>query len=255
MADDESTATVEDTSVAEADTSTNEEAQDLEDIEVTPEELNDETEDTEDETTDTEPSETEEESKEDEGTEEQSEEPEQSDEEKQKAFNKEMAERRIQEKLQRELSQKAEQEKYLEQAEDEKDLALRQLQVDAYNNQVERNTDKLTTQYEKAVKDFEILSSDDPVVKAEVDAAIDSFQALHVTVDSYGNPTQIRGDLYQYLQNKADSIRQLTSIGARQQVKSKEKEKSKTFTPPSRTPKEPKVDPDMAAFEEEAGKW
>ena len=35
----------------------------------------------------------------------------------------------------------------------------------------------------------------------------------------------------------------------------KSKEQSKIITPPSKAPKEAKVDPDLAAFDEEANKW
>jgi hypothetical protein len=249
------------------DTSTNEDTQDteveLEEIEVSLEDITDddteEAEEPKDEDTDTEPEELEEESEEDEATEEDAEadteEAELSDEDKQKAFNREMAERRIQEKRQRELDQKQQQQEYLTQAEDEKDLVLRQLQVDAYNNKVEGNSNKLTNAYEKAVKDFNILNSSDPNIKAEVDAALDAFQAQHVTIDAYGNPIDVRGDLYETLKNKSESITRLTGIREKQQKDSKNKEKSKTITTPSKAPREPKVDPELAAFEEEASKW
>lgn len=251
-----------DTTTNEVDTSTNEDTQDtdieLEDIEVTPEELaDDETEeakDAESEETDTEPSE-QEESKEDEA---EGEEPEAelSDEDKQKQHNKEMAEKRIQDKQAREARVRVDQQDYLAQVDSEDTLstAVRQLQIDAYNNNVEGNANKLTNGYEKAIADFEVLRDATPEIQAEIDAAIDAFQAINVTLDAYGNPVEVRGDLYKYLQSKADSISRLTGIGARQQSKSKDKEKSKTFTPPSKAPKEPKVDPDLAAFDEEAKK-
>jgi len=170
--------------------------------------------------------------------EESNEEVEASDEDKRKAFNREMAEKRIQEKNQRELSIQQQQEKYLEEAEDNKDLALRQLQIDAYSNKVESNTNKLTNGYERAIKDSDILTSDDPAIKSRIDRALDAFQAQYVTLDAYGNPTQVNGDLYKYLLEEAESIKQLTGIGARKQVASKGREKSKTFTTPSRSPKE-----------------
>lgn len=251
-----------DTTTDEVDTSTNEDTQDtgveLEDIEVTPEELADdeteETKDTESEETDTEPSE-EEESKEDEAEGEESE-AKLSDEDKQKQHNREMAEKRIQDKQAREEKIKADQQAYLAEAdsEDPRDTAVRQLQIDAYNNKVEGNTNKLTNGYEKAIADFEVLRDATPEIQAEIDAAIHAFQAINVSLDAYGNPVEVRGDLYKHLQSKADSISRLTGIGARQQSKSKDKEKSKTFTPPSKAPKEPKVDPDLAAFDEEAKK-
>ena len=178
-----------------------------------------------------------------------------SDEEQRKAYNKQMAEQRIREKQQREAQIKQKQQEYVAEADDDQTLALRQLQVDAYNNKVENNTNKLVNGYERAIKDFPILADSTPEIKAEVDAAIDAFQALHVKVDSFGNPSEVNGDLYKYLQSKADSIQRLTQIGVRKQVNNKAKEKSKTLITPSRTPKEPKVDPDLAAFEEEARRW
>lgn len=172
-----------------------------------------------------------------------------------KAHNKLMAEQRIREKQIREAQIKQAQQQYVAEAEDEQSLALRQLQVDAYTNKVESNTNKLQNGYEKAIKDFPILADSTPEIKAEVDAAIDAFQAMYVKIDKFGNPSEISGDLYKYLQSKADSIERLTQIGARKQLTNKAKEKSKTFTPPSRTPKEPKIDLDLKAFEEEASRW
>lgn len=177
------------------------------------------------------------------------------EEERIKAHNREMYERRQLAKQEREAVQKTEQQKYIEAAEDPKDQALRQLQVDAYNNRVEKHTNKLTSDYERAINDFPILRDASPEVQAEVDAAIDAFQAMNVTVDVYGNPSDVRADLYQYLQNKADSISKLRGLGARDQVKSKTKEKSKGLTPPSRAPKKPKADPLTEGFDEEAGRW
>lgn len=253
MADEESTATVDET----VDTSTNEEAQDtdvdLEDIEVSIEDITDETEEPE-ESEDVE--EKEEEAETDQlDTEEDSKEDVVSDEDKQKQHNREMAEKRIQEKQAREQAQLEQQQEYVAEAEDERDTALRQLQVDAYNNKVERISNALTNGYEKAVKDFDILSSDLPAVKREVDAAIDAFQAQYVTVDAYGNPTEIRGDLYTYLQSKADSIAELTGLKVANQKASKDKEKSKVLTTPSKAPREKKADPDLDAFDEEARRY
>lgn len=259
MADDESTTVEEvveatpDTSVSE-DTSTDNNDIDLEDIEVKPEDITDSDDEAEvesEESIDTdEPSEEEAESDD-------SEEPKLSDEQKQAQHNKEMFERRQQEKEARIARVKTDQAAYVAEAaqsEDPLDTAVRQLQVDAYNNTVDSNQNKLTNSYERALTDFEVLKTTDPVIQAEIDQAIDAFQAQHVTIDAYGNPVEVRGDLYATLQAKADSIEKLTGIRATQQDKSKSKEKSKTIATPTRAPKEPKVDPDMAAFDEEANK-
>lgn len=180
-----------------------------------------------------------------------------SDEDKQKQHNREMAEKRLKTKAERDATLKKQQQDYVAKADPEKpeDAAIRQLQVDAYNNKVDANTNKLTNGYERAIKDFDILTDAAPEIQAEVNAALDAFQGMYVTMDSFGNPTEVRSDIYKYLQAKADSITALTGKGARQQEKSKAKEKSKVTPTPTRAPKTPKVDPDIEGFDEEADRW
>jgi hypothetical protein len=108
---------------------------------------------------------------------------------------------------------------------------VRELQVVTYNNQVDNNKTKLENSYQTAIKDFDILRDADPAIQKELDDALDAFEAKHVSIDAYGNPIEVSGDLYTFLKNKADSIERLTRKGAAQQVKSKGKEKSKVFTP------------------------
>jgi hypothetical protein len=174
-----------------------------------------------------------------------------------KARNREMAEKRIQAKAEREEALKKQQQEYIAEAdaEDPRDLAVRQLQVDAYNNKVTANENRLNGEYQRAIKDFDILSDPNPVIQAKVARAIDLFQAGSVSIDQYGNPTEIRGDFYTYLQTEADSIRELTGIGAAKQSKSKDKERSKVLDVPSRAPKEPKKDAMLDGFDEEADRW
>lgn len=265
----EVTTTVEPTE--QVDTSTNEETQateddtPLEDMEISFEDVEDdeteEPEDSEDEIEDTEPAD-EEESKEDEQPEEQSEEV--ADEEKEedttskedtKKHNAEMAAKRIAEKQAREKAKQEQQEKYLEEAEDDRDLALRQLQVDAYNNKVEKNQNKLTNGIERAVADIDLFKTGSPEVKEALASSLEKFEKMYVKFDSNGDPIDVQGDVYEYLQTEADSVRKILSIGARNQSKAKTNAKARTETIPTRAPKEPKVDPDLAAFDEEVAKW
>ena len=178
-----------------------------------------------------------------------------SDEEKRKQHNREMAEKRIQDKKLREQEILKQQKEYISEAEDDKDLALRQLQVDAYNNKIETNTNKLTNSFERAMNDFTIFKDPNPEIQAELDQALDTFQALYVTIDQYGNPADVRSDLYSYLKTKADSIQRLTQIGAKKESNAKTKSKANALVPPSRTPKEPKKDEAFDAFDEEANRW
>lgn len=256
--------TVENTDTSVSEDNSSDENINLEDMEVTEEELKEIEDPQEDQETEseseieedkTEVTESEEESQdESEETEDKTEEVELSPEEQQKAHNKEMAEKRIAEKRQRDELIRQQQQTYIEETEDPLEAATRQNQVELYNIKVENLTNKLTNSYERAIKDFEILNDQTPEVKEMVSEAIDTFQALYVPIDAYGNPKEIKADFYQYLQNKASSIEKLTQIGARKQVDNKAAEKSKTITPPSRTPKPKKSDPDLEAFYEEAYK-
>lgn len=234
----------------------------------------DDTEDTEGleaEDTDTEPLDLEEESEEDEeptedtkDVEESEDTEESSDEETEevdttpedvKKHNQEMAARRIAEKQAKDQAKAEQQQQYLEEAEDDRDLALRQLQVDAYNNRVERNRDKLDSGIERAVASIELFRTGSAEVKEELARRLEVFEKLYVTYDSNNEPTQVKGDVYEYLQTEADSLQRVQQSGARQQVKNKAKAQARTETIPSKAPEEPKVDPDLAAFDEEVKKW
>jgi len=263
MADISSTSTDEaaeavDTSV-ESDNTTEDTDVDLEDIEVDLGDIESESDD-EEEGEDTEDTESEEETTDDESEDESEstdeEKPELTDEQNRAQHNKEMFEQRQRDKQARIDRIKADQQAYVQEASevgDPVEIAVRQLQVDAYNNKVDALSNKLTNGYEKAIKDFPVLTTQDPVIQAEIDAAIDAFQAQHVVIDAYGNPIEVKGDLYATLQAKADAIEKLTGIRVRRQEQSKSKEKTKTLATPTRAPKQPKVDPDLAAFDEEAG--
>lgn len=181
--------------------------------------------------------------------------PELTDEEKQKSANNEAAQARIRAREARVARVKQDQSAYVEEARannDPLEIAVRELQVTSYNNTVDATENKLTNGYNKALADFPVLSTKDPVIQAEIDGAIDAFQAQYVKIDAYGNAVAINGDLYATLQAKAESIEKLTGIRATNQAKSKGKEKSKTLVTPQRQPKSPKKDPDLDAFDQEA---
>lgn len=222
----------------EADESEDEEAQE----ESSEEEQTEETEESEEQSTD-----------EEETTEE--EKPTERSAEEQKRLNNEAAQRRIAERAEKEKLRKEAEAKYLEQAEDEKDLALRQLQLDAYNNKVERNSDRLKTGIDRALADIDLFREGSPEVKDYLISKVDEFEKLYVTYSSTGDPLEVKADVYEYLQKEADTIRRLVDVGVRKNATDKQKVKAKTIPRPSKTPKEPKVDPDLAAFDEEVAKY
>lgn len=250
-----------DTSVSE-DTSTNDEALDtddfeLEDIEVSPEDMKlddtDEQEETEEDTAATESDEESEESEDDDesqdSTEESSEDNTQTEQERQNAARIAFQEREAKRRAEKAQSQA----EYLDGAEDDRDLALRQLQIDAYNNRIESNTNKLQGGLNDAVRDIDLFKTGTPEQKAKLYEELDKFEALYVKKDQNGDPIEVSGDVYQYLVKEAETIKRLAGIGARQQKTDKANQKARTLTPPAKTPKAPAKDPMLEAFDEEAG--
>lgn len=266
-----------DTTTEVVDTSTNEETQDtevsLEDDDFSFDDAADgETEEseesTEDEAATESDEETDEESEDDEGTQSQDDETKEEDttseEDKKSAAQEAFQQREADRKAKQEAQQALEvaQQDYLADATDDENLALRQLQVDAYNNRVEGNLNKLENGIEKAVATIDLFQTGSAVVKKQLASSLDDFEARFVIRDSNGQPVQIKidpatgqkADVYKFLQSKAESIRELTGDGARQQQSAKKSAKARTDTIPTRTPKEPKIDPDLAAFDEEAAR-
>lgn len=140
------------------------------------------------------------------------------------------------------------QRQYLEQAQTDEQLALRQLQIDAYNNRVESTSTKLETGIDRAVADIDLFRTGSDEAKEELAQSLDDFERMYVVRDSYGNPVEVRADVYQFLQARADSIRKLIGSGARQQTVAKEQVKSRTDIIPSREQKQT-VDTELDAFD------
>ena len=168
------------------------------------------------------------------------------------AFKRREAERKLRDE--REQREKENLDRYLEEAQDDEvELAKRQTEVDRHLIQKERisiNADKLDVGIRRFAAENELLKTGDSVVQEAIAEALDDFEAMYVVKDKQGNPLEVKADVYQYLQKKADSIQKLTGIGARQQTKQKANEKMRTVTRPTRTPKEPTVDKDVQDFED-----
>lgn len=247
------------------DTSTNEETQDtesqLEESDVSFDDFEDDSE--EDETEESEESEedesanestdeTEEESEEDADQEQESPAVSEND---QKRHNDEMAKKRIAEREAREKAKRDAQDEYINEATDPHEIALRQLQVDAYNNRIQMNTNSLQNAIDKSTAHIDLFKTGTPEVKEALYEAADDFERMFVVRDKNGDPVEINGDLFEYLQNKAETIRKLTGAGARENKQAKEQAKARTMPTPTRAPKKPKGDPDLEGFDEEASRW
>ena len=164
-------------------------------------------------------------------------------------------EARQQARLERQQAQEEMAKQHLEAAQDEQDLALRQLQIDAYNNKVNANSDRLTNQYEKALNSIEVFKEPTPEVAEYLNQAIDEFEARFVQMDELGNPVSVNGDLYAFLQTKAGLVEKLTQLGARREKQSSAKEKAAVTPAPSAPAKEPKQDAAVKAFDDEFDRW
>lgn len=271
--------TTEATTVAE-DTSTNEEAQDtdvsLEDDEISFEELDDDPEETEDDSEDSASTEAESEEESeadgeesDDTTEDESqdeEEPKQTEAQRaedlaKQAFEARRAERqaRAEADAVRKRAEEANIERYLQEAAgDEVELARREIDVQNYRlkeKTIDLNTQALQTDLMRAVSDIPLFKTGSDAVKNRLLRAVDQFEASFVVKDDKGRPLEVKGDIHQYLQQEAQSIQELLGDGARIQDKSKIKQKSRTMTTPGKAPKQPKSDPLMDGFDEEANRW
>lgn len=136
-----------------------------------------------------------------------------------------------------------------------REATSRQTQVDTYNNRIELATGRVQTGIDKAVASIDLFRTGTPKVKEELASALDDFEAMHVQRDANGDIVQVTGDVFQFLQKKAGSIKAIMAEGSQAQVSAKKKQKSRTFTKPTRTPKKPKGDPDLDGFDEEASKY
>jgi hypothetical protein len=144
---------------------------------------------------------------------------------------------------------------YLNDSKDDTDRALREVRLEAYIGKIERNTSKIETGLDKAVAAIPELTKGSPEFKEALNDAYLEFLESKVTWDQHKQPVEIKGDVLQYLQAKADSFRKLTAVGARQQTTSKSKQKSRTDVVPSRSPKPAKKDEIMDGFDAEVAKW
>lgn len=167
------------------------------------------------------------------------------------AFKRREAERKLREE--REQRENENITRYLQEAEDdEAEYAKRQLEVQQYNIQKEKIglvQEKLEVGLQKAVANIDLFKTGSPEVIQELERSLDDFERMYVVKDDKGNAVEVKADVFQYLTERADSIRRLQRVGAKQADKDKASSKARTIPTPSRTPKEPKKDQDLDDFD------
>ena len=268
MADNTDIETTDDTGLSEEVETSLEDEVNIEDIEVNLDELDDddaesETEETEDEAA-TEPDETEEteEAEPERDGDQKHENPKEDSEAERKRQNDEYAKRRIAEKQLKDERQQREQEnlqRYLDEAgDDEFERERRELEVEKHlilKEKTDLLAEKIEIGLDKAVANIDLFQKGTPEQLNALDKAYQNYLQMHVRYDQAGNVLSVDKDVTTYLTEEAESIRQLSGVGARQQERDKKIVRSRTDTLPVRKAKEAKTDPYLDAFLEEAKRY
>lgn len=155
----------------------------------------------------------------------------------------------------REASKQEQHQKYLDDASDDTDRALREVRLEAYIGRIERNSDRIQTGLDKAVANIDLLTKGTPEQKEALEEAYQDYLNMYVVTDQNGDPVEVKADVYDYLQKKADTIKRLTGVGERNGAKAKTTARARTDTISTRPPKQGKKDEMLDGFDEEAGRW
>lgn len=174
--------------------------------------------------------------------------------------NQRAAAYRVQQKQEREAAKVKQQNDWIAEGKNDTQRALRRLEVDNYNNQVRTTTNELRERVFQAQQSIDLFKSKDPEVRNAMLDELDNFEARFVEKDANGDYIDIRvdpetgekADVRRFLAKRAETIKRLTGLGAKQQEQAKKSQKKRTATLPSRTPAKKKADPMMDAFDEEA---
>lgn len=130
---------------------------------------------------------------------------------------------------------------YVEGAEDEYDQRLRAMEVQKYSENIERNEEKLVTEFErvKANPDLQIFNPDNKELFNEraYDKALRDYNAGYVEYDQNGNMVGIKGSLFEHLTETAELLQGAVKSGAVQQVRATKQMKANADTKPAATPK------------------
>lgn len=164
---------------------------------------------------------------------------------------KEIARKRYEERQRaKEESQKRifeQNKKYLEDATDEYDERLRNMEVQQYAATVQNNENTLIGEFErvKANPDLQIFNPEnkDAFNERAYDKAMRDYNAGYIQYDSYGNMIGVRGSLFEHLKETAELLGGAVKTGQVQQVKAQRNMKVNADIKPAAQPKEQKVDP------------
>lgn len=163
---------------------------------------------------------------------------------------KEEARRRYEERqrlnAERRAQIEAQTQDYVQQGEDEYDQRIRNMEVQQYVANIERNEEKLVTEFErvKANPDLQIFNPDSDKFNAKAyNTVLADYNAAYVEYDTNGSITNVKGSLYNHLTKMADLLKESATTGAVQQVKAARTMRASADTKPASPQKESAKDP------------
>lgn len=135
---------------------------------------------------------------------------------------------------------------YVEDATDEYDRRLRNMEVQRYADTIEHNENTLVTEFEraKANPELQIFNPTSPEFNQRLyEKTLKDYNAGYLAYDENENLVQVKGSLYEHLQETADLYRGAVKHGQVQQVRDSRKTRSNADTKPAAQPKETVKDP------------
>lgn len=131
-------------------------------------------------------------------------------------------------------------EEYVSDGEDEYDQRLRTMEAKQYSNLIANNEQTLISEFEqaKANPDLQIFNPDnkDQFNERVYNKAVKDYNAGYVGYDQNGNMTEIKGSLYEHLQETADLLKGASRSGAVQQVRASKNVRRNADTKPAASP-------------------
>lgn len=168
---------------------------------------------------------------------------------------KEEARRRYEERqrlnAERRAQIEAQTQDYVQQGEDEYDQRIRNMEVQQYVANIERNEEKLVTEFErvKANPDLQIFNPDSDKFNAKAyNTVLEDFNAGYVKYDSNGSVIEVKGSLYNHLNKMAGLLKESANTGAVQQVKAARNMRVSADAKPASPQKESTKDPILEAL-------
>lgn len=135
---------------------------------------------------------------------------------------------------------------YVNDATDEQEQRIRNIEARDYERLVENTQDKLVSEFERAKvnPDLQIFNPDSDQFNQKIyDKAMRDYNSGYITYDTNGQMVGLKSSLYEHLNETAELYQGARKSGQFQQVKDSRQMKSKADVKPAASPKEITKDP------------